>query len=589
MRAKNSLIIAGCPILVLLFLAVPFPAPAAERVQVLIRGLEGPLLENVQKALVLPYGLTTGEEVNTFWLERFRKEAPDKVRRALEPYGYYRAVIRTSLDKTGENAYRLVAAVDPGRPVRIEAIDLDLRGPGGGEQALRKFLQDFPLRRGEVLLQQKYEEGKAALQNRATELGYLDADFPVHAVAVDPDRSTARIELVLDTGMQYRFDSVRFEGATRYPDKFLNRFLAFKPGEIFSYAKLGETQLNLINSERFREVLPVPLKAETREHRVPVEIRLDEAPTKRLRPGLGYATDLGPRFSLEYRDLNVYERGHEFRSELNLSQRLQSLGAGYTLPGEDIDTLTGLQVNLRREDVATYTTSNASAEVNRSASFGRGRLGTVYLRLERERSTVGSVPLDSRLVLPGIRVSEQRSDSLVRPTRGHHYSLDLRGTHQAIGSNNRFLQAIADGSVLVPLPWRLSLYTRARAGATFQNAPVSTLPVSYRFFAGGDRSVRGYSYQSLGPANDQGQVVGGRNVLVGSLELNRALFANWGVAAFYDAGNAFNNFTDIRLFQGAGVGLRYFTIVGALRFDVARQLSVDNPSYRFHLTVGFAL
>ena len=111
--------------------------------------------------------------------------------------------------------------------------------------------------------------------------------------------------------------------------------------------------------------------------------------------------------------------------------------------------------------------------------------------------------------------------------------------------------------------------------------------MSYRFFAGGDRSVRGYSYQSLGPVNAFGQVVGGRDILVGSLELDQALYTNWGVAAFFDAGNAFNSFGDFHLFKGAGVGVRYFTVVGALRLDLARQLGVPQPGYRL-LTVGFA-
>jgi translocation and assembly module TamA len=221
-------------------------------------------------------------------------------------------------------------------------------------------------------------------------------------------------------------------------------------------------------------------------------------------------------------------------------------------------------------------------------SIGRGRLGTVYLRLEREKSTIAEAPVDSRIVLPGVRVSQQRYDSLLRPTRGHHYTFDIRGTHEDIGSNNRFFQMVGEGSILVPLPWRLSVYSRGKIGATFQNAPAETLPVSYRFFAGGDRSVRGYGYQQLGPADAFGRVVGGRNTIVASIELNRALLTNWGAAAFYDTGNAFNSFGDYHLFRGAGIGIRYYTVVGALRLDAARQIGVINPSYRFHFTVGFA-
>ncbi len=562
---------------------------AAGPVEIVVRGLEGDPLTNVQKALALPYGLVQNGVVNTFWLDRFNAQIPDKVRVAVEPFGYYDAGIDTKIEKIAENNYRIVVSIDPGKPVRITDTAVALHGPGSEEKELIALIRVFPLHKGDVLLQKKYEEAKGTLKFKAVELGYLDADFSRHTIEIDPERSSARIDLDMETGPQYHFDGVRFEGAPHYPEQFLDRYVTFKPGDIFSYAKLGETQLNLINTDRFKQVFPVPEKEKARDERIPILIRLDEAPTKRLRPGVGYATDVGPRFSLEYRDMNMFERGHEFHSELNLSNRLQSLGAGYTIPDtKDINTSTGLQINLKRENVITYTNKAFSTEINRTTSFRRGRLGTAYLRFEREDATVGSEQVHSRLVVPGVRFSERRYDNLIRPVRGHHYTVDLRGTHQSIGSNTRFIQIVTEGNVLVPLPWRLSLFTRAKAGATFQNEPLSTLPLSYRFFAGGDVSVRGYAYQSLGPSDAAGTITGGRDILVGSIELDRALFRNWGVAAFYDAGNAFNSFTGIRLFQGAGVGARYYTLVGALRLDVARQIAVERPSYRVHFTLGFA-
>ncbi len=574
--------------LLIALLSAPAAAHAAGPVEVVIRGIEGDLLANAQKALVLPYGLVQDNNVNSFWLDRFVAQAPDRVRVSLEPYGYYNPEIRASLERPGGNLYRVVVDVSPGRPVRITSVRATVQGPGRSEEQLLKRAAEFPLRSGDVLVQPRYEVAKADLRQRAIDLGYLDAVYTSHTITVDPGKSAAAIDIVLDTGPRYFFGPVRFEGAAAYPDRYLHRFVAFKQGDVFSYAKLGETQANLINTERFKHVVPVPEKDRAQGLRVPIVIRIEEAPSKKLRPGVGYATDIGARFSLDYRDLNVFGRGHEFRSELNLATRLQSFGASYVVPGEDIRTTTGLLANVRREDTTTYTIRNITTELNRTQSFGKGRLGTVYLRFEREHSTIGVEPVDSRLVLPGVRFSEQRLDSLIRPTKGHQYSIDIRGTDESIGSNNSFLQGVFDGNVLVPLPWRLSLISRLKVGATMLNTPVTSLPVSYRFFAGGDRSVRGYSYQSLGPTNQFGQVIGGRDTLVASIELDRALFANWGVAAFYDAGNAFDSFRTMHLAQGAGVGVRYYTVVGALRLDVARQIGVVNPSYRIHFTVGLA-
>ncbi|MFH1025079.1 MAG: BamA/TamA family outer membrane protein, partial [Nitrospirota bacterium] len=145
------------------------------------------------------------------------------------------------------------------------------------------------------------------------------------------------------------------------------------------------------------------------------------------------------------------------------------------------------------------------------------------------------------------------------------------------------------GSTIVSLPWRLSLYTRINGAVTAQEDSIRHIPASLRFFTGGDRSIRGYKYQSLGPKNEKGDVIGGKNLLVGSVELERALFSDWGIAAFYDAGNSFNSFSDIKLYEGAGIGLRYYTQIGAIRLDIARQIDVSNPTFRIHFSLGIEL
>jgi len=118
------------------------------------------------------------------------------------------------------------------------------------------------------------------------------------------------------------------------------------------------------------------------------------------------------------------------------------------------------------------------------------------------------------------------------------------------------------------------------------NGDFMDVPIPFRFFTGGDSSVRGYAYQSLGPKDARGNVVGGKHLLAGSIELERAIGTDWGIAAFYDAGNAFDDFGSFQLAQGVGLGVRYYTPVGPIRLDLARQAGVSDPQYRFHFTVG---
>ena len=333
-----------------------------------------------------------------------------------------------------------------------------------------------------------------------------------------------------------------------------------------------------------------PEKDKAEDHRVPVVIHLKEAPPKHLRIGIGYGTDTGPRVSLKYTDLNVFRKGNEIHSEFNLSQRIQGIAAGYVMPSsKDTKSFNSVQLDLRREDVKTYKTKILSVEFGRTRSFGKGRIGTAYIRALEEESTIASQSPKTFLVLPGIRFSQSRYDNLIRPTHGFHYTLELRGTHEYLGSDLALVQVLAGGNLLISLPWRLTLLSRIQTGWTSEDKSLRELPASLRFFAGGDKSVRGYDYQSLGPKNSKGEVTGGKHLFVGSMELEKAIFSDWGIATFYDVGNAFNSFSNMNLFQGVGIGVRYYTKIGPIKLDLARQVGVNNPGFKIHFSFGFDL
>jgi translocation and assembly module TamA len=557
---------------------------------VVVEGIDGAALANVQEALALPAGLVSAGRIDALWLERFAEMADERALTALEPFGYYNAGVNVNLDTIGEGTYRLRIGVEPGKPVRVTAAHVGLEGPGAHERPLLTLVAGFPLKKGDVLLQQQYEEAKGALKAKAQELGYLDAEFSRHEIRIDGEKSGAVIDLLLESGEQYLFDGTTIEGAPDYPDKFLRRNLTYRSGDLYSNDRLGETQLNFTNSERFSDVIVTPEKEAAQGHRVPVLVSLKQSPRRSIRPGAGFGTDTGGRFSLRYRDLNMLHLGHEFSANLYIAERLQGLAVKYSVPGyRDLRSSTSLQLNLQREDVTTYISRLVALELDLNRGFGKGRLGSAYVKLQQEEFTIGAQDSSSRLVLPGVRYAEDRYDNLIRPGRGYRFALESRGTHQFLGSDTSLLQFIAEGGYITPLPWRLTLQARGKTGVTLLKDSLSEIPPTLRFFAGGDHSVRGYSYQSLGPRDASGRVKGGNHLLFGSLEVERALFNNWGISLFYDAGNAFDSFPDLHLAQGAGAGLHYYTPVGGLNLYVARQLGVSNPSIHIHFTVGFEL
>jgi translocation and assembly module TamA len=330
---------------------------------------------------------------------------------------------------------------------------------------------------------------------------------------------------------------------------------------------------------------------------VPIEIALVPLKQKRLKFGIGYGTDTGVRGSVRYQDFNILGTGQFLDGELKLSQIYQAVGGRYGFPiNIDVKSLASIKLAWEREDVNDKVVEFLALEGaltrtfgNESKTVGSEKLGSVYLRLQQEDSTVGNERTKTFLIMPGVQFSQYWYDSVTRPTRGFRYDLELRGTDQFMGSNTGFLQFLGRGEYLISLPHRFSVLTRMQVGATTDSEPAEDLPISVRFFAGGDTSVRGYKYQSLGPTDAYGTVVGGRHLLFGSIELERAVGKDWGVAAFYDTGNAFNAWSSIDLAQGAGIGGRYYTPVGPIRLDLARQIGVKKPDYRIHLTVGIGL
>ncbi|MDD2900027.1 MAG: POTRA domain-containing protein, partial [Desulfuromonadaceae bacterium] len=159
-----------------IWLSPPALLHAAEPVEIVVSGIEGDALKNVQSAVVLPPGLVEEGAVDQFWLDRFAQQAEDKTRKALEPFGYYNSQVAVTVEPNGER-YRLLVRVTPGEPVRLTEVVVTATGPGSGEKNVQHLLSQFPLKTGDVLLHSRYESAKTNIKSRAVELGYLAAEF----------------------------------------------------------------------------------------------------------------------------------------------------------------------------------------------------------------------------------------------------------------------------------------------------------------------------------------------------------------------------------------------------------------------------
>ena len=209
---------------------------------------------------------------------------------------------------------------------------------------------------------------------------------------------------------------------------------------------------------------------------------------------------------------------------------------------------------------------------------------TLSLDFSYDSFDVGAESNRTRLVLPGVSFDHKRADRDIFPTRGRRLTLELRGTGEFLGSTTSFLQATLTARYLRSLSSKSRILARATAGLTAKSE-FGELPPSVRFFAGGDESIRGFGYNTLGPKDELGNVIGGSNLLVMSIEYEHLLRGNFYGAVFLDAGNAFDTL-DVDAAVGAGLGLKWLSPVGPLRFYLAHPLNQSDRSVRVHVRLG---
>lgn len=563
---------------------------AAETIDLRIQGLSGAELKNVEAALEFPSGILREKKVNWRWLDHYQSQIPEQVAGALEPFGYFHSITNVELTQNSPDKYQLIVRVETGEPVVLRNVSVTVEGPANRHAEIIRTLKAFPLKKGDVLRQDRYTKGKSAIRVAAVNNGFLKAEFTRHQIRVYPENNEAEIDLHLLSGAQYFFGEITISGAEEYPPKFLRRYLAFKPGDIYQSSRWNQTRANFQGANRFEDIILIRKIDSADDQRVPVEINLGIMPTIRLRNGIGYGDKTGVRLSSDYVDVNVFALGHEFNTELILGQYYQLAELRYTIPGSThVDNADVFSLSFEREDNSSYKNYSGAVAWEKFFSLGSGKVASFYTRYFHEVFEVGEEDSTSRLLMPGFRYVQRSFNDPGDSRKGYQYRLELRGANKSLFSDVSLVQGLAAGTTFWPLIEKFSLFLRLEGAYTIKQNDFEDIPPSLRFFVGGDNSVRGYGYKTQGPRDLNGDVVGGEAFLAGSLELERKMGQNWGLAAFYDIGSAFNPGDAMKFIQGAGVGLRIYTPVGPIKMDLARQLAEEDPSFRFHLSIGFNL
>ena len=590
----RALVAALC----LAFLAAPparaaFPSLTAwgkeedkPRIELEVEGVDGSLLENV-RALSSLQRMARSKELDAEMVGRLVQRAPEEVTNALKPFGFYEPKVATELTEV-EGGWHVRLKIEPGTPVMLVSQSVEVTGSGRDEPFMRQALASSTLRTNTRLSHSAYDQTKGELLRAALGNGYLDARFTTAELLVDPPAHTARARIVLETGERYRFGPTSIEQSV-VRGTLVRRYLRYKEGDWYSAEALLRTQFALDDSEYFSlsEVLP---GERDRTNRV-VPISITSEPNRRhlYTIAIGYGTDTGARGTVGWEDRRINDRGHRLRAQVRASDIENSVGVTYVIPWKD-PALEKLSFELKgfTEQSADIETEGGAFTVGLTQVRGRWqRVLSATLDVSSDKVTTqsGSSTLvdetQSKLIVPGVTFARLPPDFLGTNAVPTGFRVELLASTEQLGSDTNFTRIDVTDDHLFRLGDKWGIYVRGEIGASAVGE-FQELPASYRFFAGGDQSVRGYGYEELSPVDEDGNKIGGRHLLTGTVELQRNLPKNFVAAVFVDGGNAFNAFGD-PLEYSVGVGLRYRLPFLSVGLDVAQSVSDPGRSPRLHI------
>ncbi|MDD4881818.1 MAG: autotransporter assembly complex protein TamA [Gallionellaceae bacterium] len=565
------------------------PALAAEPALTYAIALQAPeaqrkLLENNLDL----YRWRDGERMDETQLRRLVALAPEQMRSLLATEGFYSPRVEASLEQNG-GAWSVRLEVDPGPPARVGQVDLQVVGPfddGSADSRARllKLRTDWSLAGGAVFRHEDWERAKRAALRSLLLDRHPAAAIRDSRATVDPKAHSVALALTLDSGPAFTFGPLQIEGLQRYPASIVERLNPIRPGEPYVQAKLLELQARLQDSPYFASVGVQAEIDPAHPEDTPIKVSVEENRARTLGLGIGMSTDTGPRAQMDYRDLNLLGQAWRLTGSLKLADKEQSLTGELQLPLTSQGDRDSITAQMNRSNVEGEVTRTLILGARRS--FLRGRNETAWsLRYYLEQQEVAGAVGDHRSALvPSWSWTRRNVDNLLFPSRGYLFNIQADAAAQALLSDQGFLRGYTKATWFHPLGERGRLILRGEMGAVAADGRAG-IPADFLFRSGGDQTVRGYAYQSLG-VHEGDAVVGGRWLAVASAEYVHWFRPDWGAAVFIDAGDAADSLDELSPVVGYGLGARWKSPVGPLNLDLAR--AQETGQLRLHFSVGFS-
>ncbi|KAF0815452.1 Translocation and assembly module TamA [Andreprevotia sp. IGB-42] len=521
------------------------------------------------------------------------ERVPEDAAGLLNTIGYFSPQVTARIDATVTPTKVLITVV-PGELTRFRQIDFQLNGGIDDDDAREGRLQtrisnNWQLKEGDVFTQAGWDDAK-----RRTLLALQNARYPAariekSQVRIDPATHSADVTLIANSGPSYTYGEITVEGLSRYPASIVKDLIDFKPGQTYRRRDLLDLQAEIENLPYFGGAAVEAIPSDSAPWVAPVTVRVQEVPLQRLSVGAGYSTTSGARGSVAYTYNNLFNRGWVFDAQSTLDRDTQEFETGVSFPQRSTGYSHRIYGSLKHENVENLDTRSKKLGVSRSItrinnSNGIDRLITLeYLTEKRDR---GGGDIDELTALTAnYRWIRRDLDNQRDPHRGNLLQLEAGGAAKGMLSDETFVRLYARGQQYLPFAGKGIFVARMELGQTIANDP-NKVPTDWLFRAGGSGSVRGYDYQSLGIAGEDGTVLPGQAVVTATLEAQYPVYKDWRGAVFVDYGDAAATFADLKPVAGAGVGARWASPVGVVGADLA--YGFDREQVRFYFSLGMA-
>lgn len=526
-------------------------------------------------------------EITPDFFDLLVADARSQARAAAEAQGYFAAKVESGIDRSTTPA-TVRLRIEPGEPTSVTSVDLVVVGAaalGGpeGSALIERMRKDWSLPKGAVFRQADWATAKTGAVQVLAADRYAAVKLAESRADVDPETHSAALSVKIDSGPPFRFGALDVTGVEKYSESLVRNLVTFAPGDPYT-AEALQVFLRRLNGSGYFASAQATVEAEpSQAEAAPVHLRLIEAPEKKISAGAGFSTDTLYRAQLSYDDFNIDRQGLRFHADLDVESKIQSATLRLTLPPRVPQYTDTYSTNVAHTDISGLRTNEFTAGWERRTANARDQISYSVAFYASQQMPTNADSANAHALFFGYGRTWRNVDDLLSPTRGYAINAQIGAAPPGV-STAALGRGIVQFASWLPIDTRTQLLFKAEGGAVAARS-ARDVPIALLFRTGGDTTVRGYAFNSLGPRVGDA-TVGGRYYAIGSAELVRWIAPTWGIATFVDAGNAADRAADLKPVYGYGVGARLRTPIGPMRFDVA--YGEESRSVRVHLSVGLA-